>query len=506
MTSTSPTEQPTGYRYGVLGFCCALSMITYLDRVCFSNVAGHIQSEFGLNDEQKGYLFGAFTFAYACFEVPSGWLGDRFGPRRTLIRIVLWWSTFTALTAAVQPGWSALQFGSMTLSLSFLAMLAVRFFFGVGEAGAYPNIARAFHNWFPYQERGFAKGTVWMAGRFAGGVTPFIVYAMINEQPGQDAEWRHTFWIFGALGAVWCVLFYFWFRDHPEQKTGVNAAEIAHIHGGVPPHHDKLRVPWGKLITSPNLWLICLMYFASSYGWYFNITYLPGFLEEQFGLHRGEKWSGTWWSFSIMAGLPLLFGSAACLVGGLMTDAFIRRTGNRKWGRRLFGILGHGLCAACYFGSLVVLLVYPSHESRTQIVAWMFVFAVAMASFCNDMTMGAAWASCLDIGGRVSGIVAGCMNTVGNLGGFTANIVTGFIIQHYVGDHRRGTPEYFDASQPAWAVNLFVFGLVYLIAVAMWMGFDATKQLMPPDGPPHKDGLLPGVDPVTSFKADDADD
>src|SRR5262249_12357924 len=123
MTSTSPSEQPTGYRYGVLGFCCALSMITYLHRVCFSNVAGPIQSEFGLSEAEKGYLFGAFTFAYACFEVPSGWLGDRFGPRRTLIRIVLWWSTFTALTAAVQPGWAALQIGSMTLSLSFLAML-----------------------------------------------------------------------------------------------------------------------------------------------------------------------------------------------------------------------------------------------------------------------------------------------------------------------------------------------------------------------------------------------
>src|SRR5712691_3672222 len=165
-------QTPTKVRYGVLGFACSLSMITYLDRVCFGTVAPHIQSEFGLSETQKGLLFSAFALAYAAFEVPSGWLGDVFGPRRTLIRIVLWWSVFTALTGLVFPT------TSLALAwLPFVAMLTVRFLFGMGEAGAYPNIARAFHNWFPYAERGFAQGTVWMAGRFGGGITPLIVTA-----------------------------------------------------------------------------------------------------------------------------------------------------------------------------------------------------------------------------------------------------------------------------------------------------------------------------------------
>src|SRR5438067_12935922 len=151
-----PVERPTNVRYGVLGFACVLSMITYLDRVCFGTVAPFIQEEFHLSDWQLGWLFTAFALAYAIFEVPTGWLGDVFGPRRTLIRIVLWWSLFTALTGVVYPvaGWAW---------FAFAAMLLVRFFFGVGEAGAYPNIARAFHNWFPFRERGFAQGTVWMA-------------------------------------------------------------------------------------------------------------------------------------------------------------------------------------------------------------------------------------------------------------------------------------------------------------------------------------------------------
>ena len=151
-----------------------LSMITYLDRVCFGTVAIFIRRDFGLNQGHMSFLYGAFTFAYAVFEVPTGWLGDRYGARRTLIRIVLWWSVFTALTGTIYPivGWPA---------FAFPAMLAIRFLFGVGEAGAYPNIAHAFHNWFPFTERGSAKGAMWMAGRFAGGVTPFVVLALISE-------------------------------------------------------------------------------------------------------------------------------------------------------------------------------------------------------------------------------------------------------------------------------------------------------------------------------------
>src|SRR5207302_10423706 len=155
-------EKPTRVRYGVLGFACALSMITYLDRVCFGTVASNIQDEFGLTNTEKGIIFSAFTLSYAALEVPSGWIGDIIGPKKTLIRIVLAWSLFTIMTGMIYPtlGGEYLLFG---LSIPFLAMVGVRFLFGAGEAGAYPNIARAFHNWFPFQERASVKGSVWMA-------------------------------------------------------------------------------------------------------------------------------------------------------------------------------------------------------------------------------------------------------------------------------------------------------------------------------------------------------
>ncbi len=514
--SLSALQRPTRVRYGVLGFACALSMITYLDRVCFATVAPYIGKEFDLSKQQLGWLFTAFALAYAMFEVPSGWMGDVFGPRRTLIRIVLWWSLFTALTGAIfpYPSWPW---------LAFAAMFLVRFLFGMGEAGAYPNIARSFHNWFPFEERGFAQGTVWMAGRFAGGLSSFAVLALMIHTMSSSGEpvvlWRHAFWIFGGLGVLWCAIFWWWFRDRPEQHPRVNAAELAFIRGSRPivsstdkrgsaevvvekstdittgaapetgvqqhpvaisaaaraaaiaaePNPQKAldpftaeeeilaqegeshaNVPWLRLITNVNLWSLCLMYFCSSYGWYFNITWLPKYLNTIYGVSQETH---GFWTMSLLSGAPLLLGSLACLFGGLLTDAFIRRTGDRKWGRRLFGALGHGVCALCYFASL------------GASSPWLFVLAIALASFWNDLTMGAAWASCIDIGRHYSGIVSGCMNTIGNLGGAAAGITTGLVL------------DYFEPH--GWTVNFLIFGGVYVAAMFLWLRFDATKAIVP---------------------------
>lgn len=462
MSPLSPAvaERPTNYRYGVLVFCCLLAMLNYLDRVCFSNVAVYIQAEFVLTNAQLGYLFGSFALAYALFEVPTGWMGDRFGPRVTLIRVVLWWSAFTAFTGLVFP--SMLGTGSS----AFAALLVIRFLFGAGEAGAFPNVSRAFANWFPLGERGFAQGAVWMAGRFAGGITPLVVLALliptINAAGEPTKYWRHIFWIFGFLGVVWCVAFWVWFRDRPDQKAGVNAAELHHIHAGQVPDAGHIHVPWRRILTSANLWVLCLMYFCAAYGWYFNITWLPKLLKEEFGVTEA-----TWgfWSFSLMQGAPLLFGSLACLVGGLLTDWFIRRTGDRRWGRRLFGMIGHAVCSLCYFAAIYAFLYLGDPI--------LFVLAVALASFWNDITMGAAWASCIDIGRRYSGIVSGMMNMIGNLGGFVAGIATGMVLDAYPG-----------AARTAWNLNLLSYALVYAAAVFLWLNFDASKPIVPEDEEP----------------------
>jgi MFS transporter, ACS family, glucarate transporter len=488
MTPNPSPPRPSRVRFGVLAFAGVLSMVTYLDRVCFGQVAPDIQRDFGLTDSQLGWLFTAFAISYAVFEVPSGWLGDVFGARRMLVRIVIWWSLFTALTGLVFP---SAQFPM----LAFLALLLVRFLFGMGEAGAYPTISRAFHTWFPFQERGSAQGTVWMAGRFAGGVTPLLVglfLIKIGEVGGNKIYyWRHIFWIFGAIGLVWCILFWWWYRDRPEEHKGVNPAELAVIRAGRTPEASHHGVPWGRILTSGNLWILCVMYFCGAYGWYFNITWLPKYLGEHYGVTK-DAW-GVW--ASLLAGAPLLFGALACIVGGLLTDWFIRRSGNRRWGRRLFGVVGHGLCALCYAASMY---------SRNP---WLFVLGITLAAFWNDITMGSAWASCIDIGGRYSGIVSGCMNTIGNLGGAAAGFATGWVLDLYAGPARTElavkTAEFFgglggqvpgpsDALQQAairlqqatnagWQVNFFSFTAVYVLATFCWLFFDASRPILPPE-------------------------
>jgi MFS transporter, ACS family, glucarate transporter len=482
--------RPSGVRYGVLAFAGVLSMVTYLDRVCFGQVASNIQHEFGLTDSELGYLFSAFALAYAAFEVPSGWLGDVFGARRMLVRIVIWWSLFTALTGLVYPS-------SRYPMLAFLALLSVRFLFGMGEAGAYPTISRAFHSWFPFQERGFAQGTVWMAGRLAGGITPLLVGLFLIPVVGPNQVtiiyWRHIFWIFGGIGLLWCILFWLWYRDRPEEHKGVNPAELELIHSGQTPEASHYGVPWLRILGSGNLWLLCLMYFCGAYGWYFNITWLPKYLAEHYHVPKGTVWS------SVLAGAPLLFGSLACIVGGLLTDWFIRRTGNRKWGRRLFGVVGHGLCAVCYAGSMY---------ARSP---WLFVLGIALAAFWNDITMGSAWASCIDIGRRYSGIVSGCMNTIGNLGGFAAGMATGWVLDLYAAPARTETASTVaayvgslgtgnmaggigqalgdlvpmqqavlrlqQATNAGWQANFFSYTAVYIVATICWLFFDASRPV-----------------------------
>jgi MFS family permease len=458
----SALGRATRVRYGVLAFACALSMVTYLDRVCIASAAKSMQLDLGLDSvADLNWAFFSFALAYAVFEIPSGWLGDMFGPRNVLLRIVLWWSVFTALTGAVGLTVSGVVLGGLGL------LILVRFLFGMGEAGAYPNITRALHNWFPFPERGFAQGTVWMSGRLMGGLTPLLYLLLVGVL---GVWWRATFWIFGGLGVLWCVLWALWFRNRPEEKEGVNEAEVALIRAGRAEETGHGGVPWGRLLTNGNLWLLCLMYFCASYGWYFNITYLPDFLEQQ-GVSKDSVLG------AVYKGGPLWLGAPACLLGGWLTDLFIRRTGNRRWGRRLFGLVGHSACALCCFACLF-----------TYYSPFFFFLAVSVAAFCNDLTMGSAWATCQDIGKRYAAIVAGCMNTVGNLGGALAGWSTGVIVNATLSAHAHAlghtvkelTPQDKVVGQlPGFQINFALFATAYLVAALFWTCIDSTRPVVP---------------------------
>ncbi|MFO0969429.1 MAG: MFS transporter [Gemmataceae bacterium] len=257
-------QKPTRVRYGVLGFCCALSMITYLDRVCFGTVAPYIQSEFGLSETEKGLLFTAFALAYAVFEVPTGWLGDVFGPRKTLIRIVLWWSAFTMLTAAIFP--------TPVPWVGFSLLVGVRFLFRGGGGGGVPEHRHALHNWFPFATRvrqgdGVDGGPLRRRDHHLHRAGADVrdrhdADGSRGEAPEKTMHWRHIFFIFGALGIAWCLVFS-WFRDRPERE-GRGERRRRLIHGDAARHSaDASACPGGKLLGNANLWILCAMYFCA---------------------------------------------------------------------------------------------------------------------------------------------------------------------------------------------------------------------------------------------------
>jgi MFS family permease len=477
---------PTRVRYSVLGFLCALSMITYIDRAFWGSAQEDVRAALGLKTvADLAVALWAFQLAYALFEVPTGWLGDTYGPRKTLIRIVLWWSFFFCLTTLV--GYD-IGVAALTGTTGLAILVVFRFLFGMGEAGAYPNSARALYNWFPVSQRGFAQGAVWMSARFMGGLTP-LIWLMLVDPQALGLHWRNGFYIFGGVGLLWCALFAVWFRNTPAEHPATNQAERDLIAAGRGPEPVHSGVPWGTLVRSRNLWYVCGMYVCTNYGWYFFMYFLPDFLKRNFG--RPTDTLGDKVVMAFMAGGPLLVGVAGCLLGGALTDRYVRRTGDRKWGRRRYGVLGYSGAAAFY----VVAILGVMADNK-----WVFAAGVAMAGFFNDMTMGPSWAVCQDIGKRYAAIVSGFMNMIGNLGGVTTIFVTASIMRHtvevkeaqplaaaaFAGTAAAG-PDVLAAREAGlnegYMFNLFLYALAYLIGVFFWLKIDATKPVVP-DAPP----------------------
>ncbi|MEJ7609435.1 MAG: MFS transporter [Bryobacteraceae bacterium] len=293
-TPLSPhTQVPTKTRYWVVVFAVTLAILSYIDRVCISQAAPVMSKDLGLSKVQMGYIFAAFAVSYALFEIPGGWMGDRMGPRRVLMRIVIWWSAFTALTG---------------FAWNFASLYTVRFLFGAGEAGCFPNLTKAFSAWLPNDERVRAQGVMWMFARWGGAFTPPLVVLAFHFM-----SWRWAFVAFGALGVVWAAIFYWWYRDDPRDNKSVNQAELALLAG-----NEELassghgNVPWGKLLASRSVWLLWIQYFCLSYPWYFFITWLPTFLKENYpNMSDQER--------SVLAIFPLFFGGLGSLFSGFMS-------------------------------------------------------------------------------------------------------------------------------------------------------------------------------------------
>lgn len=422
------SQKPTRVRYVVLGLTVLVYLITYMDRGIISSAAPAIQKEFGFSLITMGWILGLFQWAYAIFQIPGGWLGDRFGPRRTLAGIVVWWSVFTAATAMV---WSA------------PSMAVTRFLFGAGEAGAFPNATRSLSRWMLPSERGFAQGLTHAGARLGGALTPLIAVGLILAY-----GWRAPFLIFSAIGVVWSLVWYFYYRDTPEEHPGVNEAEWALIQDGLGSVRNVAKVspPWGLILRSPQMWLLCAMYACYAFDFGVLLAWFPKYLTSERGFSMQQM--------GIYASLPLLAGVVGGIAGGTISDRIVALTGNLKLARRIIAVGGFILAA----------LMIPIAVLAPNPVTSVALFCVAV--FGLELTVGISWAVTLDIGDEFAGSVSALMNTGGNLAGAFATTLTGYVVTLY-----------------GWTFAFYILAVLSAVAAVLFLSIDAARKLVPSPQP-----------------------
>jgi ACS family glucarate transporter-like MFS transporter len=284
------------YRYRVGALLFLLVVITYLDRVCISVAGPRVQQDLHIGPQQWGWVGGVFAIAYGLFEIPGGWMADRFGPRIILTRIVLWWSTFTALTGTVS---------------SYAFLLLARFWFGAGEAGAFPNAASSIASWFPLRERGRAFGFLSVATQIGGALSPLLVIPIQTHY-----GWRTSFHLFGMLGVPWATAWVISFRNIPSEKRGITASELEEIGPVLERQHRGL--PWRVAVHEGNFWAILMMGMSYGYGLYFFVIWLPTYLVRVRNFTEHDL---------LLSSLPFLFGACANLASGATSDFLLKRGG-----------------------------------------------------------------------------------------------------------------------------------------------------------------------------------
>jgi len=401
-------------------FLFFLIFICLLDRVAFSILGVRIKSAFHLNNAQFGLVVSAFAVAYTLFEIPSGILGDRVGQRSLFIRIVIWWSLFTALTG---------------LTTGLISLIIVRFLFGVGEAGAWPNGVATVSRWMPTKEtsRGFSFITIGSSlGNVAG---PFILVPI-----AVSFGWRAPFFLIALFGLVWVIFCVTWFKNNPSEMKNITNEERIYIESNRRIQTHKRGFSWRTAFKGRNLWLLPLAYFCCNFGWAFYVYWMPNYVQEQ--LHFSEN------EMMYISSLVYLAGAIGGFVMGILSDTLVKKRG-LKFGRRLIGVTSLSIAALLFF--TMGLSSNVTIGVCCLFLALFFIVSNAVPSF----------STCIDIGGNSVGAVTGIMNTGGQIATVSIGIVVGILSN----------------IKRNYAPALFVIGFVLISGAFLWLLIDPTKKL-----------------------------
>jgi ACS family glucarate transporter-like MFS transporter len=409
-------------RFQLILLLFVFAVITYLDRNSISSLEKYIIGDLGLTDIEWGYILSAFSLAYGLFEIPTGILVDKFGPRVTLFRIIVLWSIFTILT-----GWAS----------GFYFLIIVRFLFGAGEAGAFPTASVIITRWFPVVERGRVQSMMWMGTRLGGALAP-ILSLWLADLFG----WRSVFFIFGSLGIIWATVWYFWFRDEPSDIKNITSEEVAIINAGRNLKKSKhTLLPLRIIAKNGNLWALMGMYHCLLYGAYFYMSWMPKYLRNG----RGITDEDLGW----MTSLPFVFGMGGCLAGGFVSDYLVKKKG-LTFGRRYVGMFGLVMA-----GILMIVGTYAENNTLAIIL-------LGLGLAFKDFTLPVAWAVASEIGGKHGGAVSGTMGMAGQLGSVVMAIAFGYIL----------------TATNSYEIPVRLIGCVVVLGGFLWLKIDANKPIL----------------------------
>jgi ACS family glucarate transporter-like MFS transporter len=407
----------------VLVFCTfLLTVLLYVDRACISAAKKDISSDLGFDMIDFGWIMAIFTLGYALFQAPSGKLADKRGAHSVIAGVVIFWSFLTAVTG---------------FAWSYASMLIIRFLFGAGEAGAFPALSKVVYNWFPVSERGIIQGINFSGSRIGAAFAMPLVAWLLNE-----IGWRHTFFAFGLVGILYGVLWFFLFKEKPENASYIGSDEVNYIIENRQQSKSSGAEPlsFGTIVKSTLIWKTSIQYICSNFTFYFSLTWMYPYIQERF--HLGLIEAGFYSS------IPLVAGAVGNWVSGFLVDSIYKK-GNWKLSRSLPAVIGFSLSA---IGMIAVTQV----SSPGLSVAFM-----ALAVFGADMTLSPSWAFCIDIGKENAGTVSGTMNMAGNLGAFVTIIAFPYLF--------KWTGQY----EPFF----FICAGLSLVAIIMWSRMNPQKSI-----------------------------
>ncbi|MEX0718012.1 MAG: MFS transporter [Planctomycetaceae bacterium] len=421
-------------RYLVLAALCLIATIAYIQRNSIAVAEKAIAEDLGLDEKQMGFVLSAFFLSYALFQIPSGWIGDAWGSRRSLSLFACVWSISTGLMGVAAGLWM---------------LIAVRALMGITQAGVFPSSTNSISKWFPASRKAFAAGALGSFMSVGAGIGAWLTGILV-----EDVGWRWLFVLYALPGIIWAVAFYWWFRDTPREFFGSRSGRSAgDVDDPSPISVEPPRppTPWLAIFSSPATWLICTQQAFRASGYMFYGSWFPRFLQNVYGVDLKQA--------GMMTALPVWAVVPGGILGGWIQDRILVRTGNVWLSRGGVAICGTLASAACFAGAYFIHVESP----------WQVVSLISLGSFFAAMTGPSGYAITMDMGGRHIGTLFGAMNMAGNIGATLFALLVPWFVDW---------TETFADTAESWRLVLFLMAGIYVAAAVCWIPMNARGTVV----------------------------